>query len=261
VNQQNLEPTSKITNPERIVRIVARMCEGHMQALIRTKDNTKVGIRASFHRSELDRNPPLIHFDKISSFGLEKLDKGMQIKVEVIGMPSQVMFVTEIREKLGDGIVCSVPSSLVSIERRANARYKVTNSAMAYLSFSVWQPDEEDPSSPPFFEAYQGLAGLIPVLDISAGGVCIQSHFPAFMNVLETVALDTQAALHLPMSAPMPVQASIRWKRRIRNRIIEDESERYQMDFRIGVELADLQEEQRNKIRNYLRQLSVADAI
>jgi c-di-GMP-binding flagellar brake protein YcgR len=259
--QQNVEPTSKITNPERIGRIVARMCDGRMQALIRTKDNSKVGIRASFARTDTLKGSTLIQFEKISNFGLQKLDKGMQIKVEVIGMPSKVMFVTEIKDKLSDGIVCSLPASLVSIERRQNARYRVTNATMAYLSFSVWQPEDEDPASPPFFDAYRTLATWIPILDMSTGGVCIQSHFPSFINVLESIAVDTNAKLHLPMSPPMPVHAAIRWKRRIRNRIIEDVNERYQLDFRIGVEFLEIQEEQRNRIRNFLRQLSVADAI
>jgi hypothetical protein len=63
------------------------------------------------------------------------------------------------------------------------------------------------------------------------------------------------------MSAPMPVQAAIRWKRRIKNRFSEDNRERYQLDFRLGIEFLELSEEYQVKIRNYLRQLSVADAI
>lgn len=258
---QPAEATSKITNPERISRIVARMCDGHMHALIRTKDSPKIGIRASFARMDSQKNPPQILFDKISEFGLQKLDKGIPVKIEVIGMPSQVMFVSSILEKTGEGVLCALPASLVTVERRQNSRYRVTASAMAYMSFSLWSPEDDDPSAPPFFDAYRNLAGWIPILDISAGGVCVQSHFPSFINVLEAVDLDPKAKLHLPMSAPMEVQAAIRWKRRIKNRIDEDNRERYQLDYRLGVEFLDLQEEHQIKIRNYLRQLSVADAI
>jgi c-di-GMP-binding flagellar brake protein YcgR len=237
------------------------MCDGRMQALIRTKDNIKVGIRANFARFDGQKNPPVIIFDKISEIGLQKLEKGIPIKIEVIGMPSKVMFVTSIIDKADEGVICSLPASLVTIERRQNSRYRVTPSAMAYLSFSLWEPEDDDPSAPPFFDAYRSLAGWIPILDISAGGVCVQSHFPAFINTLETVDLDPKAKLHLPMSAPMPVQAAIRWKRRIKNRFEEDNRERYQLDFRLGIEFLELQEEYQIKIRNYLRQLSVADAI
>jgi c-di-GMP-binding flagellar brake protein YcgR len=258
---QTAEATSKITNPERISRIVLRMSDGRMQALFRTKDNIKVGIRANFARFDGQAQPPQIVFDKISDIGLQKLEKGMPVKVEVIGMPSKVMFVTTITDKTEDGVICSLPASLVTIERRQNSRYRVTPSAMAYLSFSLWAPEDDDPSAPPFFDAYRSLAGWIPIMDISAGGVCVQSHFPSFINVLETVDIDPKAKLHLPMSAPMPVQAAIRWKRRIKNRFSEDNRERYQLDFRLGIEFLELSEEYQVKIRNYLRQLSVADAI
>jgi len=237
------------------------MCDGRMQALIRTKDNAKVGIRANFARYDGLKNPPQIIFDKISEFGLQKLEKGTPVKIEVIGMPSKVMFVSTINDKTEEGVLCNLPASLVTIERRQNSRYRVTPSAMAYLSFSLWSPVDDDPSAPPFFDAYRSLAGWIPILDISAGGVCVQSHFPSFINFLETVDLDPKAKLHLPMSAPMPVQAAIRWKRRIKNRIDEDNRERYQLDFRLGIEFLELQEDYQIRIRNYLRQLSVADAI
>ncbi len=258
---QTAEATSKITNPERILRIVARMCDGQMQVLIRTKENLKVGIRANFTRFDGSKHPPQIVFDKISEFGLQKLEKGIPVKVEVIGMPSKVMFVTTINEKLADSIRCNIPASLVTIERRQNSRYRVLPSSMAYLSFSLWQPQDDDPSAAPFFDAYRGLAAWIPIMDISAGGICVQSHFPSFMNALEAVELDPKARLHLPMSAPIPVQAAIRWRRRIKNRIHDEKRERIQLDFRLGIEFHELQEEFQLKIRNYLRQLSVADAI
>jgi hypothetical protein len=232
-----------------------------MQLLIRTRDNVKVGIRANFARYDGLKNPPQIFFDRISELGLQKLEKGTTVKIEVIGMSSKVMFVSTIIDKVEEGVLCNLPAFLVTIERRQNSRYRVTPSAMAYLSFSLWLPDNTDPSAPPFFDAYRNLAGWIPVLDISASGACVQSHFPSFINFLETVELDPDAKLHLPMSAPMPVQAAIRWKRRIKNRIEEDNSERYQLDFRLGIEFLDLQDDYQMRIRNYMRQLSMADAI
>lgn len=258
--KENPENTSKINNPLRISRIVTKMCQGRMQALIRTKDNAKLGIRAAFARFEPGQDP-LIVFDKISNFGLEKLSSGMPIKVEVIGMPSKVMFVTEIKVKGPSDISCSLPLSLVSVERRQNARYPVLPMAMSYMSFSLWQPGEHDPASPPFFDAYRSLSSWVPLLDISAGGICIQSHFPSFINQLDKIDLDPNAQLHLPMQNPISVKASIRWRRRIRNRVVDEHGERYQLDFRVGVEFSEMIDENKNRIRQYLRQLSMADAI
>lgn len=260
MNQEKTENSSKISNPLRISRIVAKMCQGHMQAIIRTKESSKLSIRAAFAKYETGREPEIV-FDKISNYGLEKLNSGMQIKIEVIGMPSKVMFVTTIKTKSSTAITCSLPLSLVSIERRQNSRFRAIPSAMAYLSFSVWSPEDNDFAAPPFFDVYRNISSWLPLVDISAGGICIQSHFPSFINQLETIDFDPEARLHLPMSTPMPIKAQIRWRRRIKNRIIDDFGERYQLDFRVGVEFAELQDEQRSRIRQYLRQLSLADAI
>jgi hypothetical protein len=232
-----------------------------MQAILRTKDNSKVGIRASFAFFDNAQKVPQIVFDKISVFGLEKLAHGIPVKVEVIGMPSKVMFISTISNKSIDGISCPIPGSLVSIERRQASRYRVTPAAMAFVSFSVWKPEAADVSAPPFFEAFQSMASWVPILDMSNGGACIGTHFPSLINTVDKIDHDPKAHIHLPMSPPIPFQAAIRWKRRIRNRIIEDQEERYQLDFRLGIEFLSLQEDQNVRIRNYLRQLSVVDAI
>ncbi len=261
MTQPNPDTTSKITNPQRIARILTKMCEGRMQVIIRTKENIKLGIRATFAAITVERSGT-VSFDKISVFGLEKLSLNGPIKIEVMGMPTMVMFITEVLEKVGDTITCQLPVMLTSIERRQNSRFKVSPAFMAYMSFSVWQPEANDTGAAPFFEVYRSMAGWIPLVDISAGGICLSSHFPSFINALDNVNLDTQANLHLPMQNPLAVQAAIRWKRRIKNRLVDaDDSERYQMDFRIGVEFAELSDERKIQIRNYLRQLSVAEAI
>lgn len=257
MTQQTLENTTKITNPERIARILSKMCEGRMQVIIRTKESSKLGIRANF----LSLSKEGLLFDRISVFGLEKIPLGLPVKIEVLGMPTMVMFFVEARQKDSDKLVCSVPSMLVSVERRQNSRFKVIPSSMAYMSFSMWQPEDQDLGAPPFFEAYRTLASWIPMVDISAGGVCLSSHFPSFLSALESVSLDAEAKLHLPMQNPLPVQAAIRWKRRIRNRFADNDSERYQLDFRLGIEFVGLSDEHKLRIRNYLRQLSVAEAI
>lgn len=260
MNQANQGTSSKITNPVRISRIITKMCAGRMQVLIRTKDNHKLGIRAVF----LFIAPSIgnrIVFDKVSSLGLEKLDVGMHVKVEVIGMPSKVLFLTVVTSKGPALISCAMPNSLISMERRLNSRFHVLPASMSYISLSGWRAEEEDGSGPPFFNVYKSLASWIPLVDISPGGVCIQSHFPSFLDYLETIETDSDARLHLPMSSPLPIKAIVRWRRRIRNRIIEGDMERYQLDFRVGIEFEDLKDEDRLKIRQYMRQLSIAEAI
>lgn len=256
---QPLETSSKIVNPERIARLVTRMCEGSMQVIIRTKDNSKMGIRACFGAADSEQK--YVIFGKISEAGITKLPIGSQIKVEVLGMPSQVVFITVVRGRSAGGIICLMPKSLVSTERRHSTRHKVTPSLPGFMSFSVWNPEINDITCAPFFSAYRSTASWISIADISAGGVCLLSRFPSFQTAVETIPEDPQSFLHLPMSQPIPIVASIRWKRKIKIRIEENEGERFIMEYRVGVEFQGLLDEHNQKIKSYIRQLSIADAI
>lgn len=256
---QPVETSSKIVNPERIARLVTRMCEGSMQVIIRTKDNAKMGIRACFGAP--DQSNAHVIFGKISEAGIMKLPIGTQIKIEVLGMPSQVVFITVVRGRANGAIICLMPKSLVSTERRHSTRHKVTSTLPSFMSFSVWNPDMNDITCTPFFSAYRNTASWVSIADISAGGVCLLSRFPSFQTAVESVTEDPQSFLHLPMTQPIPLHAAIRWKRKIKIRIEENESERFIMEYRVGIEFQGLSDEQNQKIKSYIRQLSIADAI
>ena len=117
MNNDNIK--SKLTNPERIARLVSRMCNGGMQVVIREESSGKVGIRGSFFQLRDAKNTKIIYFNNVSSHGRAKLKKGDIVKIEVIGMPSQVVFRTKVVTIVNDGIVCVLPKSLISVERRA----------------------------------------------------------------------------------------------------------------------------------------------
>lgn len=255
------EIKSKITNPTRIMRIISRMCEGRMQALIRTKQQTKVGIRSSFQQINGDREPKTLQFNGISEFGLKKLREGEPVKFEVIGMPTKVVFVARILEKTVDGLICPLPSSLVSIERRQNVRYGTTDAKMAYLKLSFWEPEHEDVAAPPVFEQFYYLASWLPIMDISAGGICVKTHFPSVLEAISQRAQDDEAQLILPMSDLLTIPVAFRWQRRIKNRILDGKRERYQLDFRVGLEFNMVSDYNSLRVKQFLRQLSVADAI
>ena len=63
-------------------------------------------------------------------------------------MPSKVVFQTRVR-KISEGtLVCPVPKSLISIERRSAVRSATLPDVMAYLSLGVWDPDESNLGGP-----------------------------------------------------------------------------------------------------------------
>lgn len=254
--------SSKISNPESVARLVAKMCDGSMQVLMRHRDSGNVTIRGAFHKLGKFRQNNAILLNKMSEAGLSKLDIGMPIKIEVLGMASQLTFQTLVIEKMPSGIVCAMPRSLISTERRTNARFRTTNDLTAFMSFSFWKAQQQDLASQPYFSAYGGIAHWISVADISAGGVCLVTRFPAFLNASEGLSETFDCALHIPMAIPLKMTGVIRWRRKIRNRVeLEGGGERFQLEYRIGLEFAVVGEEEQQKIRQYMRQLTVAEAI
>lgn len=255
------EVKSKITNPERIQRIVHRMCEGKMQVLIRIKKDSKVGIRATFSAVKAQSPKSQIHFNDISEFGLQKLSVDQSVRFEVIGMPSKVMFMGKITNISQGALAIELPTTLISIERRQNVRYPTTAVKMAYLATSLWKPLLNDVSAPPIFEQFRPISNWLPIFDMSIGGVCVKSHFPSALNLLTGAADDPKAKLILPMTDPIILPVAFRWQRRIKNRVLEAGRERYQLDFRLGIEFLEVEPTAITKIKQFLRQLSVADAI
>lgn len=259
---QDLGASSKISNPDSISRLVARMCDGSMQILLRHRDSGKVTIRGAFIKLGKFKQNPAILLGKMSEAGLGKLELGMPIKVEVLGMPSQITFLTMVLEKASGGIICAMPRSLISTERRTNARFRCTQNVTAFMSFNFWKAQQAEPSSPPFFSSYGGISNWISIADISLGGVCLLTRFPSLLNASDAQTEPMESFLHLPMMAPLRINGIIRWRRKIKNRI-EDEyvGERFQLEYRLGFEFAEVGDEQQQKLRHFIRQLTVAEAI
>lgn len=256
------EVKSKISNPDRIVRIISRMCEGGMYALIRTEDDSKVGIRSNFYMVDASTTPQKLFFNGISEYGLEKIKEGESVRFEVIGMPSKVIFQANICKKLGmGGIVCDLPPVLISIERRAATRAPTHPNLMAYVKLGIWKPSRTNIGAPPVFGHHLEVFNWISVFDISIGGVCIRSHFPSLQSSLVGIDDDHDAQLILPMQEPIHIPVNFRWQKKIKNRHTKGGKQRYQLEYRMGLEYIHLGEQQLMIIKNFIRQLSVADAI
>ncbi len=239
-----------------------RMCEGGMYALIRTDNDSKIGIRSNFYMVESHTSPQRVFFNGISEYGLEKLKEGESVRFEVIGMPSKVIFQTRITKKLGiGGIICELPPALISIERRSATRALTHPKLMAYMKLGIWNPSRKSIDAPPVFDHHKEILNWTSVFDISVGGVCLRSHFPSVHSAIIGIEQDRHAQLILPMQDPMITPVHFRWQKKIKNRHSKDGHERYQLDYRIGVEFIHLNDHQMTKIKHFIRQLTVADAI
>lgn len=258
---QETTTSSKIVNPERISRLFLKMCEGGMNGIIRPENQPNLGIRTAFHMVETSLREPVVYMTDISDKGIQVLTEGSIVQVEVVGMPTRVMFRTRIVKKVMGGVVIQMPGSLVSIERRRNARYRIVPRYMGYIQFSEWQADQADVASPPIFEQREQLASWCPLSDLSVGGACIRTQFPSALTIVQPGAVDLHAKLILPMIKPIELELSFRWQKRIRNRIHVNDEERYRLEFLFGVEFSNLDESALLKVRQFLRQLSLADAV
>ena len=81
------------------------------------------------------------------------------------------------------------------------------------------------------------------------------------MRFTKTGTIDEDAQLILPMTPPIAVSTTIRWQRRIKNHHNEMGDDRTHLEFRLGVEFNSLEEDDMMKIKQFIRQLSVAEAI
>lgn len=236
------------------------MCEGGMYALIRVDPKSKIGIRSNFHSVSLEEKS--IVFSGISEYGLEKLAPDKIVRFEVIGMPSKVVFQTKILKTMGaGGVICEFPAALISIERRSAARCTTNHNIMAYMELGLWKPDPDNIDAPPGFFHHRDIYSWIPVLDVSVGGVCLQTHFPSCITAIGDNKEDLNASLILPMQEPLQIPVTFRWQKRIRNRLKGTTNDRYQVDYRVGVEFLSISEEQLVKLKQFIRQLSVSEAI
>lgn len=232
-----------------------------MNVLIRTDEDSNTGIRGVFHLLDEGVNGTQIFLGGISQKGRDKLEHIKNVRVEVLGMPTRVMFHALITRHYAEGIGFLMPSELVSEERRLNTRYQTLPKHMAYLALSVWQASEDDWAAPPVIPLFPSISSWLPLADVSMGGMCALTQFPSVLNQIEVNSIDKDARLIFPMIDPVPVQVQFRWQKRTVNRLVLDGIEHSQKQFRFGIEFVDPDEELKMKIRQFLRQLSMADAI
>lgn len=256
-----MEKKSKITTPIRIRRVLEKMCNAHMSIIMKTDSRKTTGVRGQLtHVADVD-GKEFIFVTDVSERGKSLLKGEKSVKVEVQGMPSRVVFLSKIQKRTDMGIRLDLPKKIVSVERRQNARLPMATNYTAYLRTKGWTPKVHDLAAPPLITPFEHLASLIALADISVGGACIMSHFPAATFAIEGWSNPIEGSLILPMNAPIDLKFNIRWKKKTTNRVIDDGLERARLEFRLGIEFEEPTEDLVIKLRAFMRQLSLAQAI
>ena len=253
----------KISNPQRINRILRRICQAKLQVIVRSTVDVTVAVKGKSADLMVDSPSSAMKITHISDKGAQHLGgKGSKIQVEFIMMSTKVVFASVILAAESNSIVIAMPRSLVSVERRKNARYTCTEDLNALIELSVWRPDPQDMTAPPFYSHNESLAKLIQIADISDGGLCAVTRFPAVNIVLRRWLIDENAKIILPMQDPVTVAVIVRWSKRIKELVPDKEdSQTFTRSYRFGLEFVAPSEQLQVAIRQFIQQIAQAGAI
>jgi hypothetical protein len=252
----------KISNPQRISRILRRICQASLPLMVRAAGATGVAVKGRAANIVVDVAQPAMRISNISDKGIAHLGAATKVQVEFVMMSTMVVFVANILSREQNSVLISLPQALVSIERRRNARYNTTEDLCAFLDMSLFRPSDQDVTAAPFYPQYRTLTSHIALADISFGGVCAVTRFPAVSAVLKRGLIDDQARLVLPMQQPLEVGVEVRWFKRIKEHIKgREEDDAYMRSYRFGLEFTSHSDQVRVAIRQFIQALSQADAI
>lgn len=231
--------------------------------MVRGAGATGIAVKGRAANIILDTSTPAMRIANISDKGILHLSAVPRVQVEFVMMATKVVFLANVLAREQNSILISIPQALVSIERRKNARYNCTEDLGAFLDLSLWKPHIEDVTAPPFYPQFRALSGYLTVADLSFGGLCVVTRFPAVNTVLRRGLIDDRARLVLPMQEPLEVGIEVRWFKRIKEHVkgTEDTSHSFMRSYRFGVEFISQTDEVRLSIRQFIQQLSQAGAI
>lgn len=253
----------KISSTDRIIRILSKLCKANVKLIIKPKldQNKNISIRGmAAELINIQKNLGFRICD-ISERGIQNIIGSHLLQIEFLGLSTKVLFVTSLITVEQNSIIVSIPNEILSIERRTYSRYTTTNNFNCFASFEFWKPQKHNITSPPVFTGLETFAEYNYIIDISEGGFCFKTRFPAIMENMRRGLVDEKTKLILPLQPPIIVTTEIRWTKRIKERINIEGAERFQKIFKAGMQFVNLSNDNRRDIQHLIKQLSLADAM
>jgi hypothetical protein len=252
----------KIQNPERVERILSRAISAKLELLMRLESNMKLAVRGKAQLIDTGTSPTSILIDGLSDKGARYLAQSQEVRVEFVGMATQIVFYVTCRGVTADTVRLDMPKEIHSFDRRVNTRAVVTAKLAAFIRLTTWRPRSSDITAPPVLDLYSDLANQVALVDVSEGGVCGITRFPHIVDTLDRGHMDPKAEIILPLATPIVAPIEVRWTRRIKeSRIMPDGSTRNQRSYRVGFQFTNPDEALKLQLKQYMNQLTVADAI
>jgi hypothetical protein len=252
----------KITSPEMVLRILQRTCEASLPLMIRGDSDPSVAVKGRCVEILMAQQDPFFRIDSVSDRGMKHLEDSKKLQVEFVLTEAKIVFVSTIVSRESHAIVLRLPKSLVSIERRKNARYICTPEMRAFITLSAWQPSSDDAMTPPFYAHHAGLGGYLDVADLSLGGMCFVTRFPALGQIVKRGHIEEHARVYFPMSSPIDAKVVVRWAKRVKEYAKEAQmNDRFDRFYRFGGEFIEPTEQLKFAIRQYAQKLSQEGAL
>jgi hypothetical protein len=257
----------KISSPERIQRILLRVCEAKIPVVLRVIGaNSAIAIKARAQDLGVDSaGLRFVGFSGISKAGIDMIEVGSGLQVEFATMATKIMFSTPILQRGPSWVRVGFPKTLVSLERRSSDRYLCRDHLMSFVSFSLWEPKVTDVIGPPLYAHQQESAAMVPIADISVGGICAVTRFPSICNVVFRGVIDLQARVHLPMQPAIPVEIEVRWIKKIKEHLTHVNKDApialYSRFYRLGIQFRDPSDSFKIAVKQFTQQLALNDAI
>ncbi len=252
----------RIVRTDRVTRILNRLSSSKLAVLIRPSDRRSLAIRARAGKIVgQGTSDSQMCFTDISSRGAKALRTAEQVQIEIVGTSPQILFSAELRRIEDDNLWIPEPAELLSYNRRANARFATTEKNSSFIALGCWSPHQKDITAPPCFVPFLSLGSWIRIADLSEGGFCGVSRFPSVLEATQQGRIDKNAKIIFPLQEAMEAPIEIRWTRRIKENNHDGDEEKCQRFYKFGAEFVDPSEKLSMAVKQFIRQLSISDAI
>lgn|GEM_PF-1267045 len=249
-----------ISSMDRIERILAKICAAHLNVIIRRRGENMISVRG-IAQDISQAGPKTIEIANISPVGMAHLKTARDVIVEFKGMSTHLTFTQTIIEQSESTVRIALPKQLLSLERRKNSRFKTTEENSAFLNLPSINKTPAVYGSPFASTQLNNLSNWVRLADLSEGGICLVTRFPAILRHFRRDHSLEDATLMLPMHLPLPVHAQVRWIKRIREMDEQLGEESFRRKILIGLQFINPSEELTLNIRKFIRTMNLADAV
>jgi hypothetical protein len=257
----------RISNPERVQRILDRVIEAQLGVLFRWPKEPSVSVKGRVTAMfdfylEGGKKAQGLRISNISEKGMRYIWDKDVMQVEFVLMSTKVVFVCKIVSKDQNHVVVTVPKHLISVNRRKNERYASTENLQGLFRFEMFRPRWEDFAASPCYQHYSKMSGYMKIEDVSLGGICVSSTFPSVNKIARRGLIDDAGEILLPMQKPVTAPIELRWIKRIKEHHKDDDgSVRQFMSYRLGLQFLNMNQEIETAIRMFIQQTTQQEAI